>query len=159
MKLSLPRILVFVLLGVGVAAAWAQPIGAHAARHLLNRTGFAAHAAQIAEVAKLSRTEAVDRLLAGAVPVARTPAPAWTAEFISPRRFQQLGDEEKKQFQREQLERAIDLKNWWVSEMLSTSSPLSERMTLFWHNHFTSGLQKVKSGTLMYRSSPVSASI
>ena len=151
MKLALPRILVFVLLGVGVAAAGAQPIGADAARHLLNRTGFAAHAAQIAEVAKLSRTEAVDRLLAGAVPVARTPAPAWTAEFISPRRFQQLGDEEKKQFQREQLERAIDLKNWWVSEMLSTSSPLTERMTLFWHNHFTSGLQKVKSGTLMYR--------
>ena len=106
MKLALPRILVFVLLGVGVAAAGAQPIGADAARHLLNRTGFAAHAAQIAEVAKLSRTEAVDRLLAGAVPVARTPAPAWTTEFISPRRFQQLGDEEKKQFQREQLERA-----------------------------------------------------
>jgi uncharacterized protein (DUF1800 family) len=150
-KPALRRILVFAWLAAGSATAWAQPMGADAARHLLNRTGFEAHAAQIAEYAKYSRTEAVDRLIAGAVPVARTPAPAWTADFISPRRFRELGDEEKKQFQREQLERAIELKNWWVTEMLTTPSPLSERMTLFWHNHFTSGLQKVKSGTLMYR--------
>src|SRR5690606_1947830 len=29
-------------------------------------------------------------------------------------------------------------------EMVVTPSPLTERMTLFWHNHFTSSLQKVK---------------
>jgi uncharacterized protein (DUF1800 family) len=148
---ALHRVLVFVLLCSGAVIARAQPMGADAARHLLNRTGFEAHADQIAAYARLSRAEAVDRLLAGSVSVARTPVPAWTAEFISPRRFRELGDEEKKQFQRDQLERAIELKNWWVAEMLATPSPLTERMTLFWHNHFTSGLQKVKSGTLMHR--------
>src|SRR5437588_1534425 len=35
--------------------------------------------------------------------------------------------------------------------MLSTSSPLTERMTLFWHNHFVSSQQKVKLAELMYR--------
>lgn len=141
-----------VLLSGAASAATADgQLGADAARHLLNRAGFEAHAGQIAAFSKLSRSEAVERLLAGTVTVARTPPPAWTAGFVSPRRIRDLDDAGKKQFQREQLERAVDLKNWWVTEMLATSSPLAERMTLFWHNHFASGLQKVKSGTLMYR--------
>jgi uncharacterized protein (DUF1800 family) len=35
--------------------------------------------------------------------------------------------------------------------MVQTDSPLTERMTLFWHNHFTSSLKKVKFPGLMYR--------
>jgi len=38
-----------------------------------------------------------------------------------------------------------------VREMLDTPSPLTERMTLFWHNHFVSSQQKVKLAELMYR--------
>ena len=90
-------------------------------------------------------------MLAEGGTAAKTPAPAWTAEFISPNRVRELSGAERNQFQREQIERALDLKNWWVTEMLSTASPLTEHMTLFWHNHFTSSLQKVRSGTLMYR--------
>jgi uncharacterized protein (DUF1800 family) len=131
--------------------ACAQPIGPDAARHLLNRTGFDAHPAQIEAMAGLSRREAVERLLSGATPEARTPAPGWVGEFISPRKVRDLSGEERKAFQRQQVGRAIELKNWWVTEMLTTPSPLTERMTLFWHNHFTSSVQKVKSGTLMYR--------
>ena len=135
----------------GTSVAQQAPIGADAARHLLNRTGFDAQPDQIEAMARLSRREAVDRVLTGAATQARTPPPAWVGEFISPRRVRDLSPEERKQFQRQQVERAIDLKNWWVTEMLTTRSPLTERMTLFWHNHFTSGLQKVRSGALMYR--------
>ena len=35
--------------------------------------------------------------------------------------------------------------------MLATPSPLTERMTLFWHNHFVSSQQKVRFARLMYR--------
>ncbi len=35
--------------------------------------------------------------------------------------------------------------------MRVTTSPLSEKMTLFWHNHFVSSDQKVRSPHLMYR--------
>jgi uncharacterized protein (DUF1800 family) len=35
--------------------------------------------------------------------------------------------------------------------MLATPSPLTERMTLFWHNHFATSQQKVRSPQLMYR--------
>jgi uncharacterized protein (DUF1800 family) len=35
--------------------------------------------------------------------------------------------------------------------MLATPSPLTERLTLFWHNHFTSSLTKVRSPHLLFR--------
>lgn len=35
------------------------------------------------------------------------------------------------------------LSSWWLEQIHQTSYPLWERMTLFWHNHFTSSLQKV----------------
>lgn len=43
------------------------------------------------------------------------------------------------------------LRNWWVEEMLVTDQPLVERMVLFWHNHFTTGLQKVRLVPAVYR--------
>jgi hypothetical protein len=45
----------------------------------------------------------------------------------------------------------LALRAWWMEEMLSTPSPLTERMTLFWHNHFVSGQPKVRISRLMYR--------
>ena len=33
----------------------------------------------------------------------------------------------------------LELRGWWLREMVATPSPLTERMTLFWHNHFVSG--------------------
>lgn len=37
----------------------------------------------------------------------------------------------------------IVLTNWWLEQLHNTTYPLWERMTLFWHNHFTSSLTKV----------------
>ena len=38
----------------------------------------------------------------------------------------------------------------WLYRMIFTAHPLRERMTLFWHNHFVSGEQKVRDARLMY---------
>ncbi|HPY39128.1 MAG TPA: DUF1800 domain-containing protein [Thiolinea sp.] len=35
------------------------------------------------------------------------------------------------------------LTRWWLEQLHKTNYPLWERMTLFWHNHFTSSLDKV----------------
>ncbi len=40
-----------------------------------------------------------------------------------------------------------DLQRWWVHHMLSTPAPFAERMTLFWHGHFTTEYQKVGYGS------------
>jgi uncharacterized protein (DUF1800 family) len=62
-----------------------------------------------------------------------------------------LSEEERKLALRAQAENGAELRSWWLTEMLTTRSPLTEKMVLFWHNHFVSSLQKVRSPVLMYR--------
>jgi uncharacterized protein (DUF1800 family) len=42
------------------------------------------------------------------------------------------------------------VKMWWTYRMIGTQRPLEEKMTLFWHNHFTSA-DTGFSGDIMYR--------
>ena len=42
------------------------------------------------------------------------------------------------------------LQQWWVNHMLTTATPFAERMTLFWHGHFTSDYRKTAENTFMY---------
>src|SRR5262245_57566597 len=122
------------------------------ARHLLNRTGFAASPSEIAAFTGLTREQAADRLLSAAGRPPVTTPPAWTSQpFDSPRRFRAMSAEERKLAVREIFQKAFELQSWWFGEMLATPSPLNEKMTLFWHNHFVSSVRKVRSPQLMYR--------
>jgi uncharacterized protein (DUF1800 family) len=40
---------------------------------------------------------------------------------------------------------------WWIGRMMVTKRPLQEKMVLFWHDHFATSADKVKSGVLMYQ--------
>ena len=144
-------VLAMVLVAFGAGTVQAQPMGADEARFLLSRTGFAPTEAEVRELAPLSRAAAVERLLSGTRVEARTPPPAWIAEPFERPRLKQMSDEDRKAFQAREIRRGFELRSWWMNEMLTTSSPLTERMTLFWHNHFVSSLQKVRSAHLMYR--------
>jgi uncharacterized protein (DUF1800 family) len=62
-----------------------------------------------------------------------------------------MSAEDRKLALREMFQKAFELQSWWLTEMLVTPSPLTEKMTLFWHNHFVSSQQKVRSPQLMYR--------
>jgi uncharacterized protein (DUF1800 family) len=132
----------------------AQTLGYDDARHLLNRTGFGATQSEVEHFARMTREEATRKLLADAHTVAITPPPAWvgTADALRyPRAGEKATDAEKKMFVQQQVREGLELRGWWVGEMLVTPSPLTERMTLFWHNHFVSSQQKVKLADLMYR--------
>lgn len=122
------------------------------ARHLLSRTGFGATAEDVAALAGLSRGDAVRRLLDGMGTQATTPPPAWVRESsnIYPR-LAGLNAEKRRALVRLRIAQSIELKSWWYGEMLATPSPLTERLTLFWHNHFTSSLTKVRSPHLLFR--------
>jgi uncharacterized protein (DUF1800 family) len=134
------------------AAGIAAPLGFDDARHLLNRTSFAASPEDIAAFGKLTRGEAADRLLASTPGSAATPPPAWVDEpFQSLRRFRTMSAEERKLAQREAFQRSFELQSWWLTEFLATRAPLAEKMTLFWHNHFATSFQKVRSPQLLYR--------
>jgi uncharacterized protein (DUF1800 family) len=145
---------------VALLPLFAPPAGASAplsyddARHLLNRTGFGATDAEIERYVGVTREDAARKLLAGARMVATVPPPEWTAASGSlryPRGGEKASEPERKAFIQEQLKKGLELRGWWVEEMLTTPSPLTERMTLFWHNHFVSSQQKVRLAELMYR--------
>ena len=133
-------------------SACAAPIGEAGARHLLNRTGFGATDAEVHALAPLDRGEAIDRLLAGTRREASLAPPAFVdAAFLPFYRLRQMAPEERREEQRKLLAQAFELRAWWLREMLATSSPLTERMTLFWHGHFATSQRKVRAGQLMYR--------
>ena len=39
------------------------------------------------------------------------------------------------------LPEEVGLQVWWLDKMVHTARPLQEKMTLFWHGHFTTSAQ------------------
>jgi uncharacterized protein (DUF1800 family) len=139
-----------VLMSVWSVVAAATALGPDNARHLLNRTGFGASLAEVDAYARLTRAEATERLLS--VRGGALPEPDWVHEpYFPPGRLASLDAETRTRVVAERNARSIALREWWLRQMLVTPDPLRERMTLFWHNHFVSGMQKVLSPQLMYR--------
>lgn len=127
-------------------------LSADDARYLLDRTGFQADEKQVRAWVGLSRAQAVDRLLAGSVTTAQTPPPDWVDAPWPTREMRKSWTiEQRRDEQRLRGAHYDELRAWWLREMVTTPSPLTERMTLFWHNHFTSGQDKVPEPQMMYR--------
>jgi len=133
-----------------LVAAHAAPMGRDEARLLLVRTSFAASEAEVDRFASLTREEAVDGLLAWVHPATETAPPEWVNVYDHPTRDALATREGRESYRKQQQQRTAELRAWWVSEMMSTSSPVTEKMTLFWHNHFTSSQQKVGDAHFVY---------
>ncbi|AXL53623.1 hypothetical protein DSC91_007134 [Paraburkholderia caffeinilytica] len=115
------------------------------ARFFLTRVGFAPDSGELAQYVGLTREQAVDKVLATVRTEAVTPLPDWVLEPIPTREIRKAWtDDQRRDEQRLRGQRYEALRAWWLREMLGTPSPLTERMTLFWHNHFTSGQDKVQ---------------
>lgn len=101
-------------------------------RHLLRRTEFVARPSRIAELSGRTREQVVDDIL----DFSRNPS-----DSVDPDRTT-LGDGRSE----------ITLPSlllWWMRRMTTVPRPLHERLTFFWHGHFTSEYEKVSSGDLM----------
>ncbi len=135
------------------AAAPAR-LSADDARHFLMRTGFAPRQAEVDALtgrpARQAVLEAIGKARAAA-PVLQHPPPAFISQ-PPPVPYRLLQSPEERQAQRrQQLREGLDIKVWWMQEMLESQTPLQERMTLFWHSHFATSQQKVVSSLGMWR--------
>ena len=74
-------------------------------------------------------------------------APKSLKEYMQVRK---MSEEQKKELVKEERRRSILLQHWWIERMYTVEFPLREKMILFWHNHFVSSYQKVKSSWLIY---------
>jgi len=122
------------------------------ARHLLSRAGFGASPGEINHFLPETYEQAVDEILNTATQAPQTPPPSWATQWNMPsQKPKEMRPEEKMAFEKILQNQRLELKAWWYQEMVATPSPVTEHMTLFWHNHFTSSLEKVHWPVLMYR--------
>jgi uncharacterized protein (DUF1800 family) len=122
------------------------------ARHLLVRSGFAPTQAEVDKLVGKSAQRAVADMVASAMAAKpKYPPP----DFVNLKPATPPGQlktvEEKQEYRRQQMAEGLDIKAWWVREMLETPTPLFERMVLFWHNHFATSQQKVDRSLGMWR--------
>ncbi len=109
-----------------------QPWDRYRAAHLLRRTTFMPRWSEIAQIAALTPSEAVDLLLS----TASTPAPPTIVDSET-ESLDGLDQVSQNMVRNRWTADAGILRKWLVDTM--TASPLSidEKMTLFWSGHFT----------------------
>jgi uncharacterized protein (DUF1800 family) len=128
-----------------------------AAAHLLVRAGFGGNAGEIDKLHALGFEKAVSSLV-DAEP-AHYPPPECANPHEQDALRQQVREAttpEEKQMARKLLEQQLRLKmreltRWWIERMIRSSTPLVEKMTLFWHGHFATSAQKVRQAYKMWR--------
>src|SRR6202140_520130 len=115
----------------GLGTDWISPLSSESARvmQLLRRTTFGYTPAQLDSALADGFSKTVDRL------IETSPAePSAFAAAATPGGRFAVGQ----------------LQQWWLDHMLAPPTPFAERMTLFWHGHFTSDNRKVADDTFMY---------
>ncbi len=134
-------------------------------RHLLSRTGFGPTPSELAVLAGLDYPQAVDRILgtmraqaAQKLPDFMSESPAdlirMRREMRAPANSATSSGKPPSILPKVAMvirQQALDAKRWWYDELVSTPSPFTERMVMFWHNHFTSSVQKVRYVPAMLR--------
>ncbi|GAA5130954.1 DUF1800 domain-containing protein [Luteolibacter yonseiensis] len=143
------------------------------AAHLLNRAGFGGSPSDIRNFHGLGREKAVESLVSPAEPLDAFPLPEWSSDEqvaedykkliagrqalrqqsrgLSPEKAEMAKREAQRAVRREYREREAEARTWWFRRMLTTEAPLREKMTLFWHDHFATSVQKVKQTALVVR--------
>ncbi len=150
--INIKKVALYALL-TWASALYAAPnrLAPEQARHFLIRTGFAPTQAEVDAITGQSAQAVVAKTLAGAK-ASKTIHPA--PDFVGqppPIPYAFLKTREELQAMRQQQQReGLDLKTWWMQEMIESPAPLQERMTLFWHNHFATSQQKVIRSQAMW---------
>jgi uncharacterized protein (DUF1800 family) len=140
----------------GALAPYAGPWNRRLAAHLLRRAGFGGSPADVDRFAAMSPRDAVDSLVrfsdAGPLPARPAledppvPPRGLYRGFLAGMAADDATAEARKAFQmqRNQNRRRnlISMQTWWLQRMIASQSPLQEKMTLFWHGHFTSSPEK-----------------
>jgi hypothetical protein len=143
-----------------------NPWNAAKAAHLLARAGFGGTAEEIEQAVADGPRKAVARLLdfpdACADEIERGQVPDLSRIEGYPKTFAELRNiyEGKTADEKDLLKQRLDQANraalratamWWVGRMVDGPYPLQEKLTLFWHGHFTTSARDERSAWLMWQ--------
>lgn len=119
--------------------------------HLLRRTGFGATATELDVAVRDGYAATVDRLVAPTGPdvgADATPPPSLTGLGKRPAKDDKAARAAQGKQRRAQQSQ---LSQWWLERMRRAQQPMVEKMTLLWHNHWATSVQKVREPALMLR--------
>lgn len=143
------------------------------AAHLLNRAGFGGSPREILDLHAMGRHAAVEHLVCASDQAGRFPLPEWANDEraladmrmrnqqrretmkasagLSAAEAEKLRRKTRNEQQKENRRHSVEAQGWWFRRIIRTRAPLTEKMTLFWHDHFASSIQKVKQPVLMLK--------
>jgi uncharacterized protein (DUF1800 family) len=120
--------------------------------HLYRRAAFGARPEQLDAAERAGYAATVARLLDFG-----TPDPAAAAVvppdlgLIDRQAGKDASPEARQQARRQAREQGTKLTLWWLRRMAASDNPLREKLTLFWHGHFATSIQKVRQPSFMYQ--------
>ena len=129
------------------------------ATHLLNRAAFGGTPAEIEATRKKGLAAVVAELVDPRANSADVSAPTWAhprdirATRMEIKAAKERGEdfqEKARQVRMMEGEDIVDLRRWWLERMAKGPAPLLEKMTLFWHGHFATSVQKVRDAYWMW---------
>jgi uncharacterized protein (DUF1800 family) len=110
-----------------------RPFDRKLAAHLLRRAGFGAPPQQVAAAVEAGLEETIESLF----DEAEDEQQAFQSLFEQLNgRLMNFAD-------------GVTCQAWWVNRMVATRVPLREKLTLFWHGHFATSINKVGEARLM----------
>src|ERR1700736_542447 len=130
-----------------------------AAAHLLNRAGFGGTPDEIERTRQKGLIPAVRDLVEVKGNAAILPAAPWAhprnirAQRMEIKAAKDRGENfqsKARQIRMMEGDEIVDLRRWWLDRMLNGPAPLLEKMTLFWHGHFATSIQKVQDAYWMW---------
>lgn len=116
----------------GILAPYTGDWGSDEAAHLLGRAQFGFTPTELDQAAAAGLRDSVNQLLSS------RPEQHEFQQAESALRKTALATGE-----------VADLKIWWLYRMWSSANPVLEKMSLFWHNHFATSFDKVRSVSQM----------
>jgi uncharacterized protein (DUF1800 family) len=129
------------------------------AAHLLNRAGFGSTPEEIETLRAKGLAAAVRNFIDVPADTANVPPPAWAHPRDIRRQRMEIkaakdqGEDfqsKTRQIRMMEGDEIVDLRRWWLDRMLNGPAPLLEKMTLFWHGHFATSIQKVQDAYWMW---------
>ncbi len=94
------------------------------AAHFLNRSGFGASQKEISQAVKRGFKKSLSKAMKPSPKTKKLP---------------------------KKVETLQKMQTWWIDGMVKTKKPLTDKITLFWHNHFATAISKVGKRELMHQ--------
>lgn len=143
-----------------------DPFDTVKAAHLLNRAGFGGTPQEIDKVVELGPQKAVEWLLdfpdQGVEQQDSKDGPDMSSIEEYPKNFREVvrllaskPPEERKELRQKLIRANVQALQqtglWWLNRMVGGPHPLQEKLTLFWHGHFTTSARDERSAWLMWQ--------